>query len=49
MAVQQIAKWLHPERFRDLDPGATLAELHARFLPVPYEPGYWTSLKADER
>jgi iron complex transport system substrate-binding protein len=46
VAVQQIAKWLHPERFRDLDPGATLAELHARFLPVPYEPGYWTSLPA---
>lgn len=44
VAVQQIAKWLHPELFADLDPEATLQELHARFLPVDYRPGYWVSL-----
>lgn len=44
VAVQQIAKWLHPDLFADLDPEATLKELHARFLPVEYRPGYWVSL-----
>lgn len=44
VAVQQMAKWLHPELFADLDPEATLKELHTRFLPVEYRPGYWVSL-----
>ncbi|RNF35667.1 ABC transporter substrate-binding protein [Paracoccus methylarcula] len=44
VAVQRIAKWLHPDLFADLDPEATLKELHERFLPVPYRPGYWVSL-----
>lgn len=44
IAVQQIAKWLHPDLFADLDPEATLKELHSRFLPVDYRPGYWVSL-----
>lgn len=47
VAVQQLAKWLHPELFADLDPEATLEELHARFLPVDYEPGYWVSLRGE--
>lgn len=45
VAVQRIAKWLHPDLFADLDPEATLKELHDRFLPVAYRPGYWVSLK----
>ncbi|MGQ4877266.1 ABC transporter substrate-binding protein [Billgrantia sp. LNSP4103-1] len=44
VAVQQLAKWFHPELFADLDPEATMKELHERFLPVDYEPGYWVSL-----
>ncbi len=44
VAVQQLAKWLHPELFADLDPEATLKQLHSRFLPVDYRPGYWVSL-----
>ncbi|RMC35766.1 ABC transporter substrate-binding protein [Paracoccus alkanivorans] len=44
VAVQRIAKWLHPDLFADLDPEATLKELHERFLPVSYQPGYWISL-----
>lgn len=44
IALQRIAKWLHPERFRTLDPDATFDELHQRFLPVSYQPGYWLSL-----
>ncbi len=46
VAVQQIAKWLHPDLFKDLDPDATFKELHDRFLPVTYHPGYFASLKA---
>ena len=44
VAIQAIAKWLHPELFADLDPDATFREFHERFLPVPYHPGYWVSL-----
>jgi iron complex transport system substrate-binding protein len=47
VAVQQIAKWLHPELFKDLDPDATFSQLHARFLPVAYKPGYFASLKPE--
>lgn len=45
VAIQQIAKWLHPDLFKDLDPQATFKELHERFLPLPYKPGYFVSLK----
>ncbi len=47
VAIQQIAKWLHPDLFPDLDPDATFKELHDRFLPVGYRPGYFVSLKSD--
>ncbi len=47
VAVQQIAKWLHPNLFRDVDPDAALRSLHERFLPIPYQPGYWVSLQAN--
>ncbi|WP_414644175.1 ABC transporter substrate-binding protein [Bosea sp. (in: a-proteobacteria)] len=45
VAIQEIAKWLHPELFADLDADATLKTLHERFLPLPYEPGYWVTLE----
>ena len=44
VAVQQLAKWFHPALFADLDPDATYRELHERFLPIPYQPGYFASL-----
>ncbi|MDF1632743.1 ABC transporter substrate-binding protein [Mycoplana sp. MJR14] len=47
VAIQQIAKWLHPDLFADLDPEATFKELHARFLPLDYKPGYFVSLKGE--
>ncbi|WP_417710348.1 ABC transporter substrate-binding protein [Roseibium aggregatum] len=46
VAIQQIAKWLHPDLFADLDPDATFKELHDRFLPIDYRPGYFVSLKS---
>ncbi|HEV7416795.1 MAG TPA: ABC transporter substrate-binding protein [Tianweitania sediminis] len=48
VAIQEIAKWLHPELFRDLDPEATFKELHARFLPLDYKPGHFVSLTDKE-
>lgn len=44
VAVQQLAKWFHPELFTDLDPDATFKAFHEKFLPVEYKPGYWVSL-----
>ena len=48
VAIQQMAKWFHPELFADLDPDASFRELHERFLPVPYESGYFVSLRQPE-
>ncbi|MDK1493644.1 ABC transporter substrate-binding protein [Sinorhizobium sp. 7-81] len=48
VAVQQIAKWLHPDLFKDLDPEATFKELHERFLPLPYKGGYFVSLNVGQ-
>jgi iron complex transport system substrate-binding protein len=47
VALQEMASWLHPELFADLDPEATFRRLHEEFLPVPYEPGYFVSLAPD--
>lgn len=44
VAIETFAKWIHPELFSDLDPGATLAEINQRFLSVPYEGVYWVDL-----
>ena len=46
VAVQWIAKWLHPDLFADLDPDETFAEYHRRFLPIAYQRGYAVSLEA---
>ncbi|WP_419710601.1 ABC transporter substrate-binding protein [Pseudomonas sp. NFX224] len=48
VAIQQLAKWFHPTLFADLDPDASFRELHERFLPVPYESGYFVSLRQPE-
>ncbi len=47
VAIQQIAKWLHPDLFKELQPEATFKELHTRFLPLDYKPGYFVSLKGE--
>ncbi|ABR63222.1 ABC transporter substrate-binding protein [Sinorhizobium medicae] len=48
VAIQQMAKWLHPDLFKDLDPEATFKELHERFLPLPYKSGYFVSLNVSQ-
>ncbi|MDX6806942.1 ABC transporter substrate-binding protein [Terrihabitans rhizophilus] len=41
VALEALARWIHPDLFADLDPEATLAEINARFLAVPL-PGRFT-------
>ncbi|MBL8698143.1 MAG: ABC transporter substrate-binding protein [Alphaproteobacteria bacterium] len=44
VAIQAMAKWLHPEAFADLDPVQTFATLHRRFLPIEFEGVFWSGL-----
>ncbi|WP_299926432.1 ABC transporter substrate-binding protein [uncultured Pelagimonas sp.] len=44
VAVQQIAKWLHPDDFEDLDPQASFNELHDKFLPFDASGQFWATL-----
>ena len=44
VVIEQMAKWLHPDLFADIDPEATFKELHDRFLPIDYQPGYFISI-----
>lgn len=44
VAVQEMAKWFHPDLFADLDPEATMKELHEKYLLLPYKPGLFVSL-----
>ncbi|MPT47448.1 MAG: ABC transporter substrate-binding protein [Sphingobium sp.] len=45
VAIETFAKWIHPDKFADIDPKATLTEINKRFLSVPYEGVYWVDLK----
>ncbi|UMS28651.1 ABC transporter substrate-binding protein [Escherichia coli] len=48
IAIQQLAKWIHPELFGELDPDDTFKRLYRDFLPIPYQPGYMVSLNSEE-
>ncbi|WP_175701477.1 ABC transporter substrate-binding protein [Burkholderia ambifaria] len=41
VAVQVMAKWLHPALFSDLDPRTTFDTMVRRFQPVPLQGEYW--------
>ncbi len=43
--VQQIAKWLYPDKFTDLNPEETFKEFHDKFLPIDYSGMFWASLE----
>lgn len=44
VAIELLATWFHPELFSDISAENTFAELFRRYLPVPWEPGYWVTL-----
>lgn len=45
LAVEVLAKWIHPDLFRDLDPAGTMREINSRFLAVPLDGTYWTDVR----
>lgn len=44
IAMQQIAKWLYPDIFHNLNPEQNFKQLHQQFLPINYQAGYWFNL-----
>lgn len=44
VALQQFAKWIYPDTFRDLNPDKTFDEFHRKFLPIDYSGTFWASL-----
>ena len=44
IAVQQVAKWLHPEAMADLDPAAAWQSIHETLLPYSLEGTFWADL-----
>ena len=45
VAIEVLAKWIHPELFAGLDPGRTLATINREFLAVPYGGAFWVSVE----
>lgn len=45
LAIEALAKWIHPTLFSDLDPQATLKEINQHFLVVPLEGTNWINLR----
>lgn len=43
LAVEEMAKTLHPQLFHDVDPAKTLREMNSEFLPLPETGTYWTT------
>ena len=43
VAVQALAKWLHPDLFQDLQPEETMAAMYERFQPFHLSGTYWIS------
>ncbi|MGO4737324.1 ABC transporter substrate-binding protein [Bosea sp. 2KB_26] len=44
VAIQALARWLHPNEFKDLDAWATFQELHDRFLPIKLTGKFWIEM-----
>ena len=43
--IEALARWIHPDRFADVDPAGTLREINRQFLAVPLEGTYLVNLK----
>lgn len=48
IALELLAKWIHPEAFADLNPQQTLDEINARFLPFDFAGAIWTSAGTEQ-
>jgi iron complex transport system substrate-binding protein len=47
VVLEALAAWLHPERFPDTDPQATLELIFERFLPFEIDGTYFATLSRD--
>ncbi len=45
LAVEALAKWIHPDLFQNIDPAKTMAEINERFLAVPIDGTNWINLR----
>ncbi|WP_440466324.1 ABC transporter substrate-binding protein [Pseudomonas sp. YH-1] len=41
LAIEAMARWVHPERFQDLDPAKTQAQINQDFLRIGLDGTYW--------
>ncbi|NWD70922.1 ABC transporter substrate-binding protein [Pseudomonas gingeri] len=41
LAIEALAKWVHPELFAGLDPQRTMDEINQQFLGTPLKGAYW--------
>lgn len=48
VAVEALAKWIHPQLFADLDPASTLQLINERFLALPYTGTGWVDLPSSQ-
>lgn len=46
LVVEAIAKFLHPDLFKDLDPQADLEKVHSEMLKQPFDGVFWLALPA---
>jgi len=46
LAIEALAKWVHPELFAKLDPQMTMDEMNQQFLGMPLQGAYWIDGKA---
>ena len=48
VAAQQLAKWLYPEEFKDINPEQSLREFHERFMPIDFGGTWMIGLEENE-
>lgn len=48
LAIEALAKWIHPQRFADLDPQHSQQQLNSQFLTIPLAGQYWVDAPATQ-
>lgn len=48
VAIEALAKWIHPDLFKDVDPAQTLADLSSKFITIGTEGTYWVEPSASK-
>lgn len=43
VAIEALAKWVHPDQFEDIEPNKTAEEIYSKFLPFNFEGVYTVS------